>query len=482
MTIINPERARLQARQQELRADIRRNGADSEVGRAALAELKKIEPLLSKSFKTESQMNYTAFEKLVRERLAEGGINLNQKSFQQFMKTFSSDAAFQNLRRNARGSSELKETSEIGKFKEVDTRNIEQKLLDLFTDEWRQANSGYLTASFSAQGNAASNALGNARYMKAGSGGGKGGNGKGDKQEQTELQQNQKRINDLTQEYVKMGDNATEAARKRQEEIQKEIKLLEKRNGLLNLRAEQAQGRLLLKDEDINREGIRRTKNNDLGLADGFDPSKPAQLSEKALKAVQKSIDKQTSLQAKELKDQEKQKTTVAGGLGDLAGGMNSVVGGLEQLGVEIPSGLKDVLGGMQAISSILTGIAATVIAIEAIAGADAIIPFAGGGIVPHFAGGGLIGKAAGGMLIPGNYMSGDLLRMPVDGGRGMIGVNSGEVILNRAQQGVLASALEDNSQGGYNSQPYLDGELIYLGLQAYLRRSGKGEIVTANR
>ena len=93
------------------------------------------------------------------------------------MKTFSSDAAFQNLRRNARGSSELRETSEIGRFKTVDTRNIEQKLLDLFTDEWRQTNSGYLTASFSAQGAAASNALGNARYMRAGSGGGKVGKG-----------------------------------------------------------------------------------------------------------------------------------------------------------------------------------------------------------------------------------------------------------------------------------------------------------------
>jgi hypothetical protein len=277
-----------------------------------------------------------------------------------------------------------------------------------------------------------------------------------------------------------MGDNATEAARKRQEEIQKEIKLLEKRNGLLNLRAEQAQGRLLLKDEDINREGIRRTKNNDLGLADGFDPSKPAQLSEKALKAVQKSIDKQTSLQAKELKDQEKQKTTVAGGLGDLAGGMNSVVGGLEQLGVEIPSGLKDVLGGMQAISSILTGIAATVIAIEAIAGADAIIPFAGGGIVPHFAGGGLIGKAAGGMLIPGNYMSGDLLRMPVDGGRGMIGVNSGEVILNRAQQGNLASQLQGGGLGGLQLDTVISGEDIRVVLKNNGRRTGRGEYITS--
>ena len=50
--------------------------------------------------------------------------------------------------------------------------------------------------------------------------------------QQTELQQNQARINTLTQEYVRLGDEATETARQRQEEIQKEIALIEKRNGL----------------------------------------------------------------------------------------------------------------------------------------------------------------------------------------------------------------------------------------------------------
>ena len=68
---------------------------------------------------------------------------------------------------------------------------------------------------------------------------------------------------------------------------------------------------------------------------------------------------------------------------------------------------------------------------------------FAQGGTIPKFADGGLIGRAAGGIMIPGNSMSGDNLRLPVDGGRGMIGVNSGELILNRAQQGNLASQLE---------------------------------------
>ena len=261
MTIINPERAKLQARQQELRAEIRRNGADSEVGKAALAELKKIEPLLSKSYKTESQMNYAAFENLVRERLAEGGINLNQKSFNDFMKTFSNDAAFQSMRKNARGSLTSEMTANaynpnaVITRRTVDTRNTEQKLLDLFTDEWRKANSGYLAASFSAQGAAASNMLGNSRYMKTASGGGSGG-GSGTTTTtrtahaatpMTEEQQNAARIAELVKQYqdlataAQTADDAQRAGlTERMAKIQGEIKTLQDRNAELKKFADEA--------------------------------------------------------------------------------------------------------------------------------------------------------------------------------------------------------------------------------------------------
>ena len=149
--------------------------------------------------------------------------------------------------------------------------------------------------------------------------------------------------------------------------------------------------------------------------------------------------------------------------LSTMSGGIQNIAGGLEALGVKIPSELQSVLGGMQGISSILTGIAATVIAIEAIAGADALIPFAKGGIV----------HAAGGFKVPGNNFSGDLVPAAL---------NSGELVLNKAQQGNLASQLEDIGHGSEDSQPFINGEMIYLGLQAYMRRSGLGEIVTAER
>ena len=165
-----------------------------------------------------------------------------------------------------------------------------------------------------------------------------------------------------------------------------------------------------------------------------------------------------------------------------MAGGISSVVSGLNTLGVEIPAGLQSVLGGMQAISSILSGIAVTVMAIEAISGADAIIPFAHGGIVPRFANGGLIGRAAAGLMIPGNSMSGDLLRLPVDGGRGMIGVNSGELILNKAQQGNLASQLEGGGIDNLQLDTVIGAEDIRVVLNNRGRRTGRGEYVQSRK
>lgn len=213
-TILNPERAKLQARSTELKATIRREGADSAAGKAAAAELKALEKPLTEAWKTESKLNRDAFTALVKERLAEGGINLNQKSFNQFMKTFSSDAAFQNLRKNAKGSIGMEYTGggsyDEGSVKKVDTRNVEQKLLDLFTDEWRKKNSGFLTAAYNAQGSAASTMLSDARYLNGGKG------NKGTKKEYDDLQKVQQEIAKLTKE-------AYTADSKRVEEIQAEI-------------------------------------------------------------------------------------------------------------------------------------------------------------------------------------------------------------------------------------------------------------------
>ena len=460
MTIINPERAKLQARQQELRATIRTKGADSAEGKAAQKELQNMQSQITASYGKESQMNKNAFEALVRQRLQEGGINLTGKSFDQFMKTFSDDNAFQQLRRGAKGS--IGYQNYVGASKKVDNRNTNQKLLDLFTDEWRQQNSSYLTAAYNAQGAAASNALGNARYNRVKTTGGK--TKQKDTKEQTELQQNQKKINDLTQQYVELSKKGLTTDDERLVKLRDEIKELEKRNGLLSLYSERAQGRLLPQTIDMNAKGVNRTMFGDLGLTQkpkGLD--KPAQLDDKALKAVQKNIQKQTDLQVKEMKQSKKEDESLSSGIGNLAGGMTSVVGGLEQLGIEIPDGFKSAISAMQGISTILSGIAASVIAIKALTTANTFKLWSNGGVV----------HAASGYFVPGNNFSGDTVPSLL---------NSGELVLNKAQQGVLAAELQGGGMRNIQLEAIVTGEQIMLASNNRGRRTGRGEIVQSNR
>lgn len=79
--------------------------------------------------------------------------------------------------------------------------------------------------------------------------------------------------------------------------------------------------------------------------------------------------------------------------------------------------------------------------------------------------------RFADGGIVAGNNFSGD--NVP-------IAVNSGELILNRAQQSSIASQLQQGSQGGGNAQPYVSGEQIWLGVNNYLKRTGRGELVTS--
>ena len=83
-----------------------------------------------------------------------------------------------------------------------------------------------------------------------------------------------------------------------------------------------------------------------------------------------------------------------------------------------------------------------------------------------------LTGFANGG-IVPGNSLSGD----NVYGGGAM--VNSGELVLTKAQQGNLASQLTDSAVQGFGGQPYVEGEKIFLGMNNSSRRMGRGEIVT---
>lgn len=88
-----------------------------------------------------------------------------------------------------------------------------------------------------------------------------------------------------------------------------------------------------------------------------------------------------------------------------------------------------------------------------------------------------LTGYAEGG-IVKGNSYSGD--NLITQGPNGLIGLNAGEVVLNRAQAGNLAQQLQDTDGGRGSYKPsYVSGEQIWVALNRYTQRTGRGELVT---
>lgn len=87
------------------------------------------------------------------------------------------------------------------------------------------------------------------------------------------------------------------------------------------------------------------------------------------------------------------------------------------------------------------------------------------------YANGGIVDGRGGGM-VPGNYMSGDMVPAML---------NSQEVVLNRAQTNNLASQLEGGGMQNMQLSAVITGEQIRLVLNNNGRRTGRGEYVTTN-
>ena len=182
------------------------------------------------------------------------------------------------------------------------------------------------------------------------------------------------------------------------------------------------------------------------------DTKTPLLLDEKTMKIITDQIKEIT-------KPTKKAEVSMTQQLGVIAGGMNNVVGGLENLGIEIPQGLKSILGGMQSLLSIVSGIATIVAAIQTIQTAS-LFKFANSGIVPH---------AANGYYVPGNRFSGDTTP---------ILANAGELILNKAAQGNLASQLSGGGLGNLQLETRIDAEELIIMLNNNGLRRGLGRFI----
>ena len=145
-----------------------------------------------------------------------------------------------------------------------------------------------------------------------------------------------------------------------------------------------------------------------------------------------------------------------------IVGGVSSIASGIQQMGIEMPKELQSILGVLTGMSTIMSGIVAILTLIDAketVQAATAPLPF--------FANGGVV-HAANGFMVPGNTYSGDMIPAAL---------NAGEVVLNRAQAGVLAADLEGGGARHITVSGRLEGETIVLAADRWGRRTGKGEL-----
>ena len=320
----------------------------------------------------------------------------------------------------------------------------------------------------------------------------------GNKTPKTEEQLNSAEIQKLTQEYIK-------ASVERQAAIRAEIKVLQDRNREIQQLKDEAQGknRKLTTTMPVGIMGPMADVETKMQSVNGILPTQqnPFEKYKKAtielISPLQQLENELKNLQAAQLK----------------FGGMSSEVWQAYQVqidatnkkiksfkGEDLKNGAKESAKGFneaaQAIGAVtsalnsledpgakIMGIVGQAIAQIALGFAQATAASSGGGIFAWIAAitGGMAtmistieaihsatGYANGGE-IKGNSYSGD--NIPIM-------ANAGEIILNKSQQATLASNLQGSDGGGYKPS-YVSGEQIWIALNRYARRTGRGEIVT---
>jgi hypothetical protein len=279
--------------------------------------------------------------------------------------------------------------------------------------------------------------------------------------ELTELQSNQQRINELTQEYVNISDQSTDAVKNRQTEIQKEIALLQHRNNTLKLYAEQAQGKLLGGDAnktDLSGSQFRGFAAASLDVGAGLSP--------KVIGEINNSLTSQISI----LNQQQK----AYGMAAQAAQNFGSAMAGIEDPAAKAAGQVT------QAIASIALGFA--------MASSNANTAGTGWGWLAWLAAGmgamattiatihSLTGYANGGEIKGNSYSGDNLMAMGPDGG--LIGLNAGEIVLNKAQSANLATSLQQGGGGATRIVGVLKGEDIVLMADRWGMRTGRGELL----
>ena len=286
-----------------------------------------------------------------------------------------------------------------------------------------------------------------------GSKGVKGGGGGGTttaKVEMTELQQNQAKINLLTQEYVTLGDVTTQQARDRKEAIQQEIHTLDTRNNKLKLYAEQAQGKL--QGGDIQTSSLGNTQS----FSDKSFMNIGAGLSDEVMQKVK--VLQQSGISASEAWKR----------AGTAVGLFGSAISAIKDPAAQVAATVAQAIASIAlAYSQALAEDQSTKPNIFAFLAASAAAMVSMVTTIAQIRSS-TSGYAQGG-IVDGNSYSGD--NIPIM-------ANAGELVLTKAAQASLANHLEGGGMSGLGPSR-ISGEQIYITLNRYLKRSGQGELMT---
>lgn len=177
-------------------------------------------------------------------------------------------------------------------------------------------------------------------------------------------------------------------------------------------------------------------------------------------KGLTESANKFNKMLNSENGGKKKSDITVLGATQKLLGGLQSITGGLEDLGVEFGDGFKKTIRVINGVMSILTGISTIVGVIQMIQAAMLARQ-----MIPFFANGGFIHAANG--IITGSHFSGDMQPLMV---------NAGEGVINQTDQAALFRAIKEGNFGGGGSIQSVGvrGTDLLLCLNNELRSQGK--------
>ena len=175
----------------------------------------------------------------------------------------------------------------------------------------------------------------------------------------------------------------------------------------------------------------------------------------------------------------------MAKGVGALA----NITGAFQNMGVELPQGLTKTISVIQSLITVVQSVqtlisvfstssqtantaAVTASTVATTALTTAMWANVGTNFIPFFSHGGLAGHAANG-FIGGNNYSGDMLP---------IAVNSGELILNRAQQGNLASQLSGMGMSAMRLSCKVNAKEMEFILNHQASDTSRGRYLTSKR